>query len=188
MPTVEVVVARYNEDVEWCRNFLYPPVIYSKCEFDNVGLNIVPISIDDYGREASTWLLHIIKNYDQLSDFIIFLQARYNDHCSELLKKIRFDQQFTWLCDEMIENLGTDAYMSKTYGEVYQGLFPLSELPKQFSFGRGGLFMVSKEMIYNHPVEYYQTVLNYFRNSYPDKIWACYLERFWDKIFQKGTL
>ena len=67
---LQIVVARYNEDVEWTRR--YPNVIiYNKGEklegFDNV------VELPNVGREGHTYYKHITDNYDNLCDHTIFL-------------------------------------------------------------------------------------------------------------------
>jgi hypothetical protein len=185
MQSIEVVVARYNEDVKWCLTFPYPCIVYNKTPNEIKGLNLTQfdIPIDDFGREASTWLMHIINRYDQLTDYTIFVQGKWDDHAGEITDKLHFDKPFSWLTLQMMEQPAKEGFQDKLYGEVYSELFPLKYPEGSFNFGRGGMFMVNKELIQSHPVDYYQCILNFCRNSYPDKIWACYLERFWDKIF-----
>ena len=77
--TVEIVIARYNEKLEWLNEEpfnKYPVIIYNKGPNDNFTKtemikNI--INLDNVGRESHTYLYHVINNYNNLSDITIFL-------------------------------------------------------------------------------------------------------------------
>lgn len=71
-----LVVSRYNEDLEWVKEF-DKFQIYNKGE-DNLDLN--SIKLENRGREAHTYLHHIITNYHILDDLMIFSQGKYEDH------------------------------------------------------------------------------------------------------------
>jgi hypothetical protein len=80
---VEVVVAHFNEDLHWLAKLAQKEAkdvlisVYSK------GSDIVPDlpvevkaeRLPNVGRESHTYLSHIVKNYDQLSDWTVFTQA-----------------------------------------------------------------------------------------------------------------
>jgi hypothetical protein len=87
---VEIIVSRYNEDLEWLNSEIiedFPVIIYNK------GLNedfYKPqhlknvISLDNVGVCVHTYLYHIIENYDNLSDVTIFLPGScMDDHKKE---------------------------------------------------------------------------------------------------------
>jgi len=72
--TIEIVIARYNEDLSWLRKI--PKKI--KITIYNKGLddiNIQSIKLPNIGRESHTYLYHIINNYDNLADKTIFCQG-----------------------------------------------------------------------------------------------------------------
>jgi hypothetical protein len=68
MSSYKMVVARYNEDVSWSRK--YNCVVYNKGS-DLSG----SIRLDNVGREAHTYLRHIITNYHNLEDTLLFVQG-----------------------------------------------------------------------------------------------------------------
>ncbi len=80
----EVVVARYNENVDWIlKEFPHDKVtIYNKGKQNlKTHSNYKIIKLPNLGREAHTYLYHIINNYDNLSDRILFLQGNpYTNH------------------------------------------------------------------------------------------------------------
>jgi hypothetical protein len=166
-----------------------PVIIYTKGESPIIipsastnEVTIFQITRDDNGREASTWLKHIVKNYFTLADFTLFVQGRYTDHCENLMKVARFDQNFTWLCGEMcITNKDGSGQGVPDISDVFEKLFKHTPL-NQYEFGKGGMFMASKILIHKHPQEYYQGVLDFFNQR--GGIWAWYMERFWKYLFE----
>jgi len=63
-----MIVARYGEDVSWTRK--YNCVVYNKGS-DLPGST----RLDNVGREAHTYLRHIITNYHNLEDTLLFVQG-----------------------------------------------------------------------------------------------------------------
>jgi len=79
--SLTVVCARYNEDVYWLAPILDKVIVYNKGP-DN--LDYIPrdkiIKTDNFGREGGTYIKHIIDNYDNLTDYILFIQGNPVDH------------------------------------------------------------------------------------------------------------
>ena len=74
MSGYKMVVARYNEDVNWAKK--YNSLVYNKGPDDLRG----GICLDNVGREAHTYLRHIITNYHNLEDTLLFVQGNPFDH------------------------------------------------------------------------------------------------------------
>lgn len=77
-PTMDLVVARYEEDISWVKNIpedLYTRmIIYNKgtdAEFDLPKSQVIPLP--NFGREGHTYLTHIVNNYDNLPDITFFV-------------------------------------------------------------------------------------------------------------------
>lgn len=77
-PTMDLVVARYEEDISWIKNIpedLYTRIIiYNKgsdAKFDFPKSQV--ISLPNLGRESHTYLYHVIQNYDTLADITFFV-------------------------------------------------------------------------------------------------------------------
>lgn len=79
----EIVIARYKEDLSWIKDY-FPTqkvTVYNKGENNlNLGENVTVVAIDNVGREAQTYLNHIVKNYSSLKSHIVFLQGNPFDH------------------------------------------------------------------------------------------------------------
>jgi len=93
--TIEIVIARYEEDISWAKifpeNFYSRMIIYNKggeAQFDlpKSEVNTLP----NYGRESHTYLSHVIDNYDNLGDITLFLpgSAWYRDDKQKRVKVI----------------------------------------------------------------------------------------------------
>lgn len=95
-PTIDIVIARYNEDIDWvckeikrvisnssCKTSIY---IYNKGnDFDPEILesfrreaNVYVIQLPNVGRCDHTYLYHIINKYSMLADVTVFLPASCN--------------------------------------------------------------------------------------------------------------
>ena len=72
----EIVVARYNENLDWLKKIKKSKdlkiTVYNK---GNNDINVPFISLANIGRESHTYLYHIINNYDNLADQTIFCQG-----------------------------------------------------------------------------------------------------------------
>jgi hypothetical protein len=89
----ELVVARYNEDLEWLKQI--PKDI--KITVYNKGLeniNIPYIKLPNIGRESHTYLQHIITNYNNLADQTIFCQGDSIFHSPDFLNLLKYRNDF----------------------------------------------------------------------------------------------
>lgn len=78
---IEIVVARYNEDISWSRFYSSLLTIYDKSNKDDVKSTIpidntvTIIPLPNIGRECNTYLHHIVNNYHTLADVTVFTQG-----------------------------------------------------------------------------------------------------------------
>lgn len=169
MKNYKIVVARYNENIEWTRR-------YENCIIYNKGGNIEDacISLENVGREAHTYLYHIVKNYNNLSDHIIFTQGNPFDHSPNFIDNVDnlisddLEKDFCWISERII--IGDFAYQREPYilpafpniNPSYQFIFGDDKKPETFLFGAGAQFLVSKERILSRPLDFYQKILDVF--------------------------
>jgi hypothetical protein len=87
LPTVDVVVSRYDEDPSWLheverqlptvRIFVYEKGakagVKSACDMLSARVTCTPLM--NVGREAHTYLTHIVTRYDKLADKVVFVQG-----------------------------------------------------------------------------------------------------------------
>ena len=82
-PKIELVVARYNEDLHWLKQSPfsnYSVVCYNKGPNDAFyhSPKMKTVHVKNVGRCDHTYLYHIVKNYDQLAEITLFLPGSVN--------------------------------------------------------------------------------------------------------------
>jgi hypothetical protein len=204
----EIIIARHNEDISWTEPYKEYLKIYDKGEKIE---GFSSIQLPNIGRESHTYLHHIVKNYDNLADYTIFLQAKPQEHSDNFYEKLNefldndYDSNFMWVSTWMaMSNLNAidDPHrpILANYRYGYNKVFDGDKLDN-FIFGAGALFCVSKERILSRPKSFYENALNLFFpetgedvcqnlliDDYgvfnPEKpVIAYHFERFWGLIF-----
>jgi len=79
-----LVVARYNENIDWVLAYNDIAIIYNKGPDPELPFQKL-INLENIGREGHTYLYHIIKNYENLNKKTIFLQGSPFEHNETLL-------------------------------------------------------------------------------------------------------
>ena len=77
---LSIVVARYNEDLEWLNSVKEHVHLYNKGETLSSEGYASYKELPNVGREAHTYLQYIIDNYDNLPSVICFTQGQVADH------------------------------------------------------------------------------------------------------------
>ncbi|SMF24764.1 DUF3431 domain-containing protein [Desulfovibrio gilichinskyi] len=203
---LQIVIARYSENIEWLKAFNRFAIVYNKGETIVDGAVVLP----NIGREGHTYLTHIVRNYYDLPEYTVFLQGSPFFHMKEgadcakladiinesLTKKVPF-KGFAWFrlrCDR----LGRPHQMSDPaskgkwsgwgkdipVGEVYEKLFNRTP-PEQFiASAATGLFMVRKDRILTRSLEFYKTALSIIEADPCDEHNTGHaFERLWQVIF-----
>lgn len=90
----ELVVARYTENLNWLRNLPtgLRVTVYDKSNAgptlgESAGNNA--IFLPNVGREAHTYLHHIVSRYDSLAEWTVFCQGKPFDHAYDFKKWLR---------------------------------------------------------------------------------------------------
>ena len=85
----EIVVARYNENLDWLKKIKKSKdlkiTVYNKGPDD---IDVPFIRLPNIGRESHTYLYHIINNYENLAEQIIFCQGDSIFHSPDFLDLI----------------------------------------------------------------------------------------------------
>ena len=101
-PTITIIIARYNEDLEWTtmKPFnKYKYIVYNKGDNETFNKTHVEkiINLDNVGRCDHTYLYHVINSYDNLSDIIVFFPGSINiDKKIKRAKDILFNIENKW--------------------------------------------------------------------------------------------
>ena len=85
---INVIISRFNEDLEWINEYPFNQfkyIVYNKGINENFCKNNIKqiINIPNVGRCDHTYLYHIINNYDNLSDILVFFPGSLNIECKK---------------------------------------------------------------------------------------------------------
>ena len=195
-----IVCARYNEDIRWLLPFKHITVIYNKGDYPEILNKFETIILDNVGRESHTYLYHIVNNYENLSDKIIFFQGNISDHKILDLEDYFKDGDFIGKIDSInINNLKDKIIHYGKYKNQYNSgnmkisnMSPFDWITKIAGINLeninssklvwGANFAVSKKLILNKPKIFYQNILRYIENHVnPEE--GHFLERTWYIIY-----
>ena len=206
-----IVVARYKEDIHWLSPFSSKCIVYNKgIEYNKKDCNIKwknIINLPNVGREAHTYIHHIIENYETLSGIILFTQGSISDHLPEIYKNDEFNYVLKLISSASINGCSYNAYphsvgnmsahkglkmadkwdnlgdSSMTFGEWLNDVFD-----EKYSFDHSvcwymnSVFAVDSVVIKKHPVDFYKKLISYVDN-HQDPEAGHYFERAWYEIF-----
>lgn len=209
--SVEIVIARYNEDLSWLKeNFRDQKVIIYNKGTDDINLpdnNYSIIKLPNIGRESHTYLYYIINNYNNLPERVIFLQGDpINNFFTELvfslsdyqkIRKTNCENIIAWSCRtfnvERENKILSDISQSKWHNTNYKNhnfkaflidyILGSDTLKKEYKYSPGANFAVDREKILSRELEYYIKIFNTLDNISP--IEGHFLERSWDIIFEE---
>ena len=212
----QYVVARYNEDINWLRlNYtepnkgIAPIILYNKGE--SIEYSGPVIALPNVGREAHTYLYHIVNNYDNLADITVFTQAKVWDHM--------YRQDLNYLQNLLVESAKEKHYSRnlsiaskgqyKNYDpdfnvQIREALIKICKIPEEsvdkivfrewfekhieptfpdpLRLYQGAIFAVSKQQILTRSRDYYRDLLNHVDKE-NNPIEAHFFERSWFYVF-----
>ncbi len=154
------------------------------------------VTLPNVGREGHTYARYICDNYDKLSDYTCFVQGHPNNHSHSVVQKIKefkHDKQFYDLNDNVVTcALGSEcSHPGIPLKDVFSKLFHTDNAyyntNKEFKFGAGAQFIVSRDMILKRPKSFYekvQKILEY--DVCPQEGFV--IERLWPFIFSHPDL
>lgn len=199
----DLVIARYGENLDWLNTVnlskLRRIYIYNKNKMD-YKINITNptnkailhiINIPNVGRESHTYLHHIITNYDDLSDNVIFTQGKldyinYDDFYGDpnkIFTLSRYDPPFRLLFyhTELRENkynLNLSEWMTRFVdSNILENI-----RQNGFRVKYGACFTIMKQFILSRSLEYYESMISHISDHInPEE--GHFFERSWYYIF-----
>jgi hypothetical protein len=166
---VHIVVAKYNENVDWVKHIQHRVTVYDKSEKPIE--NSIPLK--NKGREGETFLYHIVHHYDHLDDVTVFLQGNPFEHLQTLVgwrteltdeekqtvlnkvnKEINDQSDFATFYQVLYNdpngtnNQNITYYCKKYYNSDY--FF--------FTVSPGAQYIVPKRYILSRPLEFWKTL------------------------------
>jgi len=184
-----LVIARYREDVNWVYRVKdWDLFLYNKGDL-MVGLDSIPLP--NVGREAGTYLHHIVEHYDRLADQTAFVQGHPFDHNPDLLEALHaFEGSGSFSVFSRHAHLAAKLGLLRCdlTGAPDHGGLPLEEFAQRHGiaipfdhlvFAAGAQFIVSRDRLRARPLAFYQQLLK----ESADPIAGYLLERLWPSIF-----
>jgi len=160
-----VIIARYNENIDWINDMDKSKIIiYNKSDelIENA------INRPNIGRDPETFLYHIIQNYENLPDYLFFLQGRPFDHFTHLNDTLQ--NEINKIINSEIK-IDVAPFLTNLYTEKHDYFIPLNtkyyyslifkgDAPDIFAFSAGCQYVVSKKNILNRPKSFYEKIYN----------------------------
>jgi hypothetical protein len=179
MATYKIIVAKYNENIDWIK-YLKPDnvIIYDKSNSPIEG----SIPRRNVGREAETFMYYILENYDNLADYTIFLQGNPFDH----MKNINPDTFQTRIEELVNHNPATLPLFTETHLEspneyigleikkYYKFIFG-EDVGSKLGFSAGAQYIVPKRSILYHSKSFYERLHSMLLNSKISHSTECHL-------------
>lgn len=211
---IEIIIARYNEDLEWTLHKpfnKYKYIVYNKGDNEDFEKKHVKkiINVANVGKCDHTYLYHIINNYDNLSDIVVFfpgsLDMKYKKKIAiKLLQEIEYNNKaiFISLNQNNIKKLHYN-FKLNNYKTTHKGNMSKNseELLKKSSirpyglwfesmFGNlqvncliyYGIFSIHKNDIIQHPKSRYEILIKDLSDHSNPEV-GHYFERSWCAVF-----
>jgi hypothetical protein len=190
---MDIVIARYNESLLWYSAVMVGPrkVVYNKGEGE---LRPLP----NIGREAHTYLHHILETFPEFPDWTFFTQGNPSDHCTSLAGivnqwphsyrksafyieggPILFANEPVRYVEE--KPIGDDA------GNDVLGLWAelfSSPPPQEILFAPGAIFAISKERLHSRSWAFYKRAYE-LAGTRPRAPWE--FERLWAYLWTSSA-
>ena len=156
---VEIIVARFNEDLNWtlhlpfCR-FQY--IVYNKGNNENFNKTHVKkiINVENIGKCDHTYLYHITKNFNNLPNIIVFFPGSLNlDY-----KK----NKAALILNNIIESNFSNAYFAGEYNENIKKMFYNFTLDKYKTADKKNLLLNSETKLQKCKIRPYGNWYSYF--------------------------
>jgi len=202
---IELVVARHEEELRWLRRVPSAICITIYNKGDTVALpfdfmqreELHILSLTNEGREAHSYLTHLVQRYETLAAVTVFAQGHPFDHAPDFHDRLKalgeqteYPSPFLWygFLDETDDPQGKRLFVpwSKNLareelstGILYEKLFDTPS-PEFFHFRGGAQFAVTREAILRRSRVFYEKALE-LSLSIPHA--AHSLERMWDRLF-----
>lgn len=202
--TNECVIARYSEDVSWASGL--PHVVYNKGP-NLAEHGIVVRTLPNVGKEAHTYLHHIVANWDYLADVTLFTQAQIQEYVPANVPIASFfDEAYDFCVPWLVRLKQWDANGDLRFaspvcpfrdqiarGEVRKARtnfvtwfqdYLKGDLTREPSllYSPGAVFSVRRQLIYARGIEFFNRLLSCVGDArFAEECW--FLEQSWLYVF-----
>jgi hypothetical protein len=214
--TIDIIISRYNEELKWINQYPFNKfqyIVYNKGVNNNFCKKNVKeiIELPNVGRCDHTYLYHIVNNYDNLSDILIFFPGSLNLNYKKkkAIKILNYiilnnfenayflgnyqNDIFETFKDFKLNNWrSTDLKNLEINSESKLQLCRLRPYGKWYRYFFGntkakwntfcGIFSIDKRDVIQHPKMRYEMLLNIVSGSSNPEA-GHYIERSWGAIF-----
>lgn len=183
--SVHVVIAHYNENLDWIKHLKYEHTVVSK-------KGIPKETAPNKGNEASSYLEYIINNYNNLSDITIFVHGHRVDwhHVEPIDKKINrlvFDMDYYNINDlplRKIESMSLSYMIESKFMNRVLSTIKMKGFLCDIQYRCSAQFYVSKKSIQSNPIEVYKKLYNLLMETEESSYWSGRVfEYLWHFIF-----
>lgn len=185
-----VVVAHYNENLDWIKNVKYGCKVISR---NNLEKETKP----NKGNEASIYLEYIIQNYYNLANFTIFVHGHRTDwhheeNIDEKLNRLIFDSEYFNINDQCIGKIDDRSLTYMLESKLMRDVLNIIDLEidiHDIRYRCSAQFYVSKKNILSNPLEFYQNLYDLLMNTNETSYWSGRVfEYLWHVIFTKDII
>jgi hypothetical protein len=170
---IEIIIAHYNEDLNWTKDLKYKYRIISK---HGIPSDVSP----NKGFEAFAYLQYIIENYDSLPDFLICLHGHRNcwhhkQNMDERLATLEFKYPY---CNINEPKLGLLISFKESYDQMklmipeIEKILNMSIPLDKLIYKCSAQFYVTKKAILRNEKRIYVDLYNYLMNSKYPSFWT----------------
>jgi len=181
-----LIVAKYKEDVSWINELKneFDIIVYNKDNnMDPYNLNFVKteyyidgikwVDLPNIGREAQTYLFHIIENFDDLYDLEVFTQGdpfSHSPYFIQTLLNIDPSDYYKNLSNERATQIRSDFIQCESnlvyfyYGTVntlHREIFQ-KDVPERYEIGIRGMFSANNNAIRDNDIDLYKKCYSKF--------------------------
>lgn len=194
--TIDLVVARYLEDLAWLRRVPRTVRVFVYDKSDASSATAIPLP--NVGREAHTYLHHFESRFEELADLTICVQGKPFDHAPDLHKRLRALAEgretvadFRWFGFLLDEDDAAGARLFQTWSKnperrpldmagFWREVFGADPMPERFVFFGGAQFAVTRACARRNTRAFYARARE-IAARFPDG--AHCFERVWDRVF-----
>jgi hypothetical protein len=161
---MELVIARYNEDIDWI-NLISSDVsikLYNKGD----DISHENIKLANIGRESHTYLTYLVENYDRIpDDGVIFTQGRPFDHVPDFLTKLKIYEKYTPFSTFGYEMVGASHPPHMNFEvmspkNIFENILMKKNTNQKYTMLVFAIFYTTKSSILRHTKEVYEKLLN----------------------------
>lgn len=182
-----IVIAHYHKPLDWVKKVKEQFCVYSTGYNEIEAAYIDNVLQNNKGMDANHYLNYIIDNYDNLPDKILFCHHHENDWTQDRsLPEII--NNLNWNCADYFSvgaycNTWQALPGNQEWLRNYAFLMPNGKLPDKLVYIAGTQFVVSKELILKHSLEYYKFLLAWlYYTDMPDNQSGRLFEYTWHYI------